>query len=366
MIEFDINKFRIENVHLKYVTKSRGGNMSILDTRNKTNKEKFVRRSLPAHVADVFQRQHKMNRFIKPVLAAVCYYENTVVALQLHPLGNLGKEKVETLFGSKLWISNIEHNIKNKLADKTKVGKWFIDGSVIYRYTNENNVNLTKDGNFQALEVDTYRLTELSQAKIGKSIRTCISYTTGNGKTSISPPIWRTLGTIGNKKVDHLAEDEAMTLSVSEHQFDKVDKLLAVNLNFALHAATVITDHFGYESIEPLRLDDLMVALKTVNLPRLNRSIKGTYDIGMKFTHAVAWVLGFIEKDMPLESYAATRSMLRYLTSRGIIHRTALSKKNVFLKGKNMETVPLLKRNDLEERQTQRQNELLGVVDITT
>ncbi len=350
MIEFDINKFRVENVHLKYVTKSRGGNMSVLDTSNKSDKETFVRRSLPAHVADVFQRHHKMNRFLKPILAAVCYYEDTVVALQLHPMGNIGNESIKTPLGIQRWVSNIEHNIENKITEVTSTGKWFIDGSVIYKFTNKGNIDLTKDGCFQALEVETYRLTDLSQAKIDMSIRTCISYTTGNGKISISPPIWKSMGTIGDKKVDHLSDDEAMCLGISKHQFDKVDKLLAVNLNFALHAATVITDHFGYESIEPLRLDDLMVALKTVNLPRLNRSIKGTYDIGMKFTHAVAWVLGFIEKDMPLESYAATRSMLRYLTSRGIIHRTALNKTNVFVKGKNMDSVPLLTREEIERK----------------
>ncbi len=351
MIQFDITKFETKKVYVKYITKSRGGNMSILDTSNKGKKEKFITVPLPAHVAANFQRQHKMNRFIKPILCAACYYGNTVVALQLHPLGNLGKEKYETLFGTETWESNIEHNIKNKIAEVTTTGKWFIDGSVIYRFTNDDTINLTKDRKFQALPVVAYRLTELSKSKMDNSVRTCISYTTNNGKITISPPIWKSMGSIGNQKLTHLGEeDDGLGIGIYEYQFDKVDDLLAVNLNFALNAATVITDHFGYEAIEPLRLDDLMISLKTVNLPRINRSIKNTYDIGLKFTHAMAWIIGLSDKDMPLESYAATRSILRYLTSRGIVHRTALSKNNVFHKNMDMSSVPLLSRSDIQEK----------------
>jgi len=362
MIEFDIAKFSIKNVYVKYVTKSRGGNMSILDTSNTGDKEKFIRVSLPAHVAAGFQRTHKINRFIKPVLCAACYYDNTIVALQLHPLGNLGKETHKTLFGTKHWVSNIEQNIDTKISEITSSGNWFIDGSVIYRFADEDTVDLSKDKKFQAHTVDAYRLTELTHSKIKSSVRTCISYTTIEGKVTISPPIWKSMGTIGDKKVDHLDEDDAMTLGIQEYQFDKVDKLLAVNLNFALNAATVITDHFGYESIEPLRLDDLMIQLKTVNLPRLDRSIKNTYDIGLKFTHAIAWVIGLSDREMPLESYAATRSILRYLTSRGIVHRTALNKDNVFLKGKDMNAVPMLNRKTLDDARETRQAEIDVIV----
>ncbi len=351
MIQFDITKFEIKNVYVKYITKSRGGNMSILDTSNKGKKEKFKTVPLPAHVAAGFQRQHKMNRFIKPILCAACYYGKTIVALQLHPLGNLGKESHETLFGKQKWVSNIEHNINTKISSITAEGKWFIDGSVIYRFTNEETTDLTKDRKFQSLPVEAYRLTDFSKVKVDKSVRACISYTTEDGDITISPPVWKSMGSIGNRKVDHLEdEDDGLGIGMYEHQFDKVDSLLAVNLNFALNAATVITDHFGYESIEPLRLDNLMIALKTVNLPKIDRSIKNTYDIGLKFTHAIAWVIGLSDKDMPLESYAATRSILRYLTSRGIVHRSALNKDSVFHKNMDMESVPLLDRADLEEK----------------
>ena len=41
MIEFDISKFRVECVYLKYISRSMGGIMSVLDTSNKSDEEKF-------------------------------------------------------------------------------------------------------------------------------------------------------------------------------------------------------------------------------------------------------------------------------------------------------------------------------------
>lgn len=360
MIEFDISKFRVELVHLKYISKSMGGTMSILDTSNKKKGEKFKKLSIPTHVADAFIRMpENLSHYIKPVLTAVCYYGDIIVALQRHPLGNEGKEYYETLFGRKYWESNIADNIKKIIETETRYGNWFIDGAVIYSFTNEPPTDLSSDRKFQALEVDSFRLTDLSKANPELSKRTCIAFMAKNGKTVISPPVWSSMDNVGNRKVEHLGEDEAMSLGIDEHQFDKVDRLLAVNLNFALRASSVLIDHFGYESIEPLRLDDLMVKLRTVNLPKLDKSIKTTYDIGMKFTHAIAWIVGLGDKGTTLESYGAVRSILRYLTSRGIVHKSALAKDNVFQKNMDMTAVPLMNPDDIQKEVKEREKELL-------
>lgn len=358
MIEFDINKFRVEHVYMKYITKSLGGSMSVLDTDNTSDTEKFKKISIPTHVADVFIREYLMSRFIKPILTAVCYYEDTVVGLELHPAGNAGQEYVETLFGKKYWESNIVRNINKTITEKTAEGRWFIDGSVVYKFNEKPPVDLSKDKRFQALEVDAYRMSDFNMSTITPNVRTCIAYQAENGSTTISPPIWRTMGSIGDKKVDHLSEDDALTLGISEHQFDKVDRLLAVNLNFALRAGKVLTDHFGYDSIEPLRLDNLMIQLKTVNLPKIDKSIKQTHDIGLKFTHAVAWVIGLGARNMTLESYTAVRSILRYLTSHGIVYKSSLSKTNVFHKDMDMKDVPLFDASEIGKMRTANQLEI--------
>jgi len=126
MIQFNINKFHVEHVYMKYITKSLGGSMSVLDTTNTSDKEKF-------------------KSFIKPILTAVCYYGDTVVGLELHPMGNAGQEYVETLFGKKYWESNIVRNINGMITEKTAEGRWFIDGSVVYQFNDKAPVDLSKD-----------------------------------------------------------------------------------------------------------------------------------------------------------------------------------------------------------------------------
>ena len=340
--------------------RSSGGTMRILDTANSTAKEeKFINVSIPIHVIDSFKMTY-MTKYLKPILTAVCYYDGVIIALQPHPLGNVGKEKVQTLFGVRYWKSNIEDNIDKTLKPETKDGQWFIDGTVVYQFDQKKEpTNLTKDGKFQTLAVKAFRLTDLSFSKLTDSPRMCIAFAASTGQNIISPPVWRTLETVGVKKMNDGVNDDAVILGLDEHTFDKVDRMLAVNLNFALHASKTLIENFGYDSIEPLRLDDLMVSLKTVNLPKIDSSIKNTHEIGLKFTHAMAWLIGLGAREMTLESLSALRGMLRYLTSRGIVHKTALAKTSVFRKGMDMTSVELTTPDAIKETAKKRERELL-------
>lgn len=350
MIEFDSSKIETKFVYLKYITRAVGGTMSILDVANSTDDdEKFIRVAVPRHVVDSFVNSY-MSKYIKPILTAVCYYDGVIIALQPHPMGNLGVEKVETLFGTRYWESNIHKNVL-RLNKETSYRRWFIDGAVVYNFDNKKLKNLSKDGKFQALEVTAYRLTDLGNRTIDTTPRTCIAFTASTGQNIISPPVWRDMNTVGKKKMDDGNDsDDAPVLGMKENQFDKIDRLLSVNLNFALRASKVLIENFGYDAIEPLRLDDLMVGLKTVNLPNIDQSIKNTHDIGLKFTHAMAWLIGLGAREQTLESMTALRGMLRYLTSRGIVHKTALSKDSVFRPKMDMSAVPLLTMEEVKAK----------------
>ena len=223
----------------------------------------------------------------------------------------------------------------------------------------QNFSSFTKDGKFQTLAVNAFRLTDLSFSELTDSPRMCIAFAAATGQNIVSPPVWRTLETVGRKKMDDGVNDDAVILGLNEHTFDKVDRMLAVNLNFALHASKTLIENFGYDSIEPLRLDDLMVSLKTVNLPKIDSSIKNTHAIGLKFTHAMAWLIGLGAREMTLESLSALRGMLRYLTSRGIVHKTALTKTSVFRKGMDMASVELTTPDAIKATAKKREQELL-------
>jgi len=367
MIKFDISKFKVKNVYLKLITKSSGGTMRILDTANSTDDEEaFINLPVPAHVVDSYKQTY-MTKYIKPILTSVCYYDGIVVALHPHPNGNLGQEKVETLFGTRYWQSAIAINIEKTLISATAADQWYIDGCVIYRFDNEKSpTNLTKDGKFQALEVVSYRLTDLAFRTMDTSQRMCIAYVANTGQNIISPPVWRTLTTIGKRKMDASSDDDAVILGMEEHTFDKIDRVMAPNLNFALHASKVLIENFGYDAIEPLRLDDLMVSLMTVNLPKIDQSIKNTHEIGLKFTHAMAWLIGLGARKMTLESSTALRSMLRYLTTRGIVHKHALAKDSVFHKGKDMASVELMTVENIKEVAKQKERDLLDIAPLET
>jgi len=163
--------------------------------------------------------------------------------------------------------------------------------------------------------------------------------------------VWRDRNTVGKKKMENgNKNDDAQVLGMKENHFDKIDRMLSVNLNFALRASKVLIENFGYDAIEPLRLDDLMVSLKTVNLPNIDQSIKNTHDIGLKFTHAMAWLIGLGAREQTLESMTALRGMLRYLTARGIVHKTALSKESVFRPKMDMSAVPLMTMEEVRAK----------------
>jgi len=368
MIKFDIDKIEIKNVYLKLLSRSSGGTMRILDIANTTDEdEQFINLPIPTHVVDSFKKTH-MTKYIKPILTSVCYYDGVIVALQPHPDGNLGQEKIETLFGTRFWESAITKNVHGALAKTTMFGDWYIDGCVIYRFDRDKEPTmLTQDGKFQALEVTAYRLTDLAFRTIDSSPRMCIAFIAATGQNIISPPVWRTLNTVGAKKMEDLgSDDDAIVLGMDEHTFDKIDRVLAPNLNFALHASKVLIENFGYDAIEPLRLDDLMVNLKTVNLPKIDASIKNTHEIGLKFTHAMAWLIGLGAREMTLQSSTALRSMLRYITTRGIVHKHALAKDSVFRKDMDMSSVPLLTAGGIKEADKEAERALIETSSLET
>lgn len=135
--------------------------------------------------------------------------------------------------------------------------------------------------------------------------------------------------------------------------FDMIDESLAVNLNFALKAGQEIGKKFGYEFVEPLQLPRLMIELHTVNLPNVPAEVKATYDIGLKFTHAMAWLLGMSRKtkEDDLETYIMMRSLMKYLTKRGIFRSNVFNAERVFKDGQTVKDVPQLAMDQLMKDQ---------------
>ena len=366
MIKFDINKVRVETYYVKSLTTALGGAIRIVDEEVSTDeREVYHRLPVPMAVVRAFKKRYDTVKYLRPCLIAVTYYEDRVIALERHPAGCMGereyihtrraaKNGVDAITEKRIWTSVSERNIEKVLRPFIeKHGDWYFDGRYMFSFgktvhgkyfTAEEAVHigdfLTQDGRFRCVDVNAIGLHEISNSEKFRNLthdRTCLAYVAKNGVFSISPPIWKNARQVGEAKIKGTHKEATNR----EMNFDRVDQFCAVNLSFALKAAKDLSKEFGFEAIEPLNLPHLMVQLNTVNLPRVASEVKDTFDSGLKFTHALAWMLGFARRCEDLDTYARIRGLIKHLTSNGLYFRQIFDPKNIFKEGHDLDSIPL-------------------------
>lgn len=362
MIAFDPSKIVTKHMYVKTVSGALGGTLTVLDEKRSkaAGKEVFTKIKIAHQLTRHWSKKHRgMNKYLKPVLTAVTFYENHIVCLERHPLGNLGKETTEGLFGEVKWVSDSEANIKDRLSPLMLDGNWYIDGTYIY-HVDKADLNgaerLSADGKFRQVSVKAIKLAKLGDIPDVEE-RVCLAFYPKNGDMSLTPPIWKTLTNIGQRQLSargaHLSErdvdtddiDDGVTYIGTEAQrtqFDQIDQMLCVNLGFALKAGRELSQVFGYDSIEPIGLDDLMIQLRTVNLPNVANEVKQTFDIGLSFTIAIAWLIGLTRRTESLDSYITLRSLLKYLTTKGVYRKGAFNPDSIFRAGSDLDDIPMM------------------------
>lgn len=377
MIKFDHTKLSVDIVYLKTITTSLGGSITFVDEKRSTEKkEVYQRLVVPMSVARSFiLRTKKVTRYLKPVLTAVVKYGNLVIALERHPLAGLGKLYEEGLDGKpRKWIPASQRNIQEVVVPATENTdrQWYFDGRYMYAVkfdTIEQAIaagqHMTSDGRFRKVVTTTIDLSNLSiQEALAPADRSCLAFVPSRGAGAISPPIWKNLSDVGASRVkeakkeseeadDDDDEDDDRPDAPPTFTFDTIDTTTSVNLNFTLKAGQEIGKTFGYEHVEPLDLPRLMVELHTVNLPNVPLQIKQTYAVGIKFTHALAWLLGMSRRANTLETYIMMRSLMKYLTKKGIFANNVFDAARVFKDGKTIKDVPLLDLDTLLESDDQ-------------
>ena len=376
MIPFNPTELYVEHVYLKSVTTALGGSISVIDDERSTEEQEvFKKIKAPMAVVRAFVEENKkVSRYLKPVLTAVTYYGDHVVALERHPYrtDDSQGELLTNLAGELMnWTSDSERNIDKYVAPLN--GDWFIDGTFIYTFTDtdkEQAESISGDGRFKSVGVRAYKLGHIhkSEKLSSPEDRTCLLYTAANGQQAMSPPIWKQLSGVGEKALgltededgDGTAHADALGVVTGNHQFDRINETLAVNLAFALTAGKKIADVFGYDSIEPLGLDELMIQLRTVNLPRVAKEVKQTFDIGMPFTHAVAWLLGLTTRAESLDGYIVLRSLMKYLTTKGIYRKNSFLPSAVYRPDQSQDSVQLMTMEEAHAATQERLRKLGG------
>lgn len=376
MIKFDINKLRIETYKVKALTTALGGSISVLDEEASTDRQEvFHRIRVPLAVVRQFQVRHKTMKYMRPCLIAVAFYGDRAIAIERHPAGCMGelfarrhakagsieeerkiseqREEVEEYM--QRWVPAIEHNIENVIRPLMAKNTWYFDGRYIFTFDKmtpaqsvKNGDFLSKDGRFRCVDVEAIGLHKLDdKVKLDPVDRTCLAYVAADGQFAISPPIWKDARAVGQAKIKGTREERSK--GERDFSFDSIDEFCAVNISFALKAAGQLSKEFGFEAIEPLNLPKLMIRLNTVNLPKVPSEVKDTFDSGMSFTHALAWLLGFARRCEDLDTYATIRSLLKYLTSNGLFFKSAFDSANIFKKGISIDDIPLLSKEEALE-----------------
>lgn len=365
MIKFEVDKLSVEVVHLKSCTTALGGSIRVVDEERteQTGKEVYTKINAPIAVVRAFQQKHNTSNYFKPVATAVVYYGDHIVAIERHPLGSLGSATFEGLDGNEVeWTPESQKNIEQFIEPLCMHNEdWYIDGKYLYRFSDdlEQSVHdgelLSSDGNFRAVEVSAIKLSSLDdRTGLDPTARTCLAFVSKSGKFAVTPPIWKTLSNMSSSALSKSGSDD------HKFQFDAIDQHLAVNLSFALKAGKEISELFGYHEIEPLNLPELMVKLQTVNLPNVAKSVKDTYDIGMNFSHAAAWLIGMSSRINTLDSFIVIRSLLKYLTTKGIFRKNMFNTTAVFRTGHDLDDIPKLSTDEaLEFTKTLSTDELL-------
>lgn len=336
MIKFDFNKIRVEYHKMLSCTSALNGSATIV----KQSKRKEAQKKIPLtkEVVRQFIKINKISKFIKPIPVSIVYYGDIVIAMEGHPMGMAGE-----IFSSEItegvgrrWISNVESNLHRFLKPLTRVGDWYIDGKYVYSITEsaiKNAEPLSSDRKFRLITANTIKLVNLHDVyNAFVDERKCIGYFLNEKQYSISPPIWRTFD---------IKDTESEVDNENNMHFDFVDNYYRVNLHFALRAGRTISDLFGYDAIDPLNLGDIMLKLKTVNLPLLDASVKATYPIKMSFTHAIPWLLGLLHRKNTLAVTVAIRGLLKCVTSNGVFHRNLMNENSIFKQGHTAGSVPL-------------------------
>jgi hypothetical protein len=349
MFAFDPAKLTFETARLKSITTALGGSARIV-ADSTSEKETYDKIDIPMAVARIFQKEAKSSKFLNPLLVCLTKYDGEVVAVEKHENGASGEEFSEGLSGDLVrWISKSESTWKSRVLPiiQTSGRDWMFDGVYAYTYKQTNQTEaarngkfLTADGQFRVVDVSAIKLSDLPiREDIEPGDRASLSFVASTGETVITPPIWKDLAGAGSSKIDD-ADDT--------FQFDEIDSQLAVNLQFILTAGSTIGDAFGFQSIECLQIPRLMINLRTVNLCKIEKSVKQTYASGMSFKHIAAWLMGMMYRATSFEQMKAVRSLLKQLTTKGVFRNDLFRQELIFKKDKTMDNVTMKTKDEAD------------------
>lgn len=339
LFKFNPAKMEIRYELVTAITEALGGSMRIVDQdifNNEDRRMVTTRLPLPFAVARAVKKQNKnKSEFLVPVYMAIVTYEGVIVHIERATFDQ-HEQRLDSTSERAVRV------IREKVQDVQK-GNWYTDGTVIYQIPhtafnlNENKTYLTSSKRFFAESVTAFKFTDMVDLKlIGLChTRSIVGFIDKNRNVVFTPPLWtnvmdlRTKGSSGVKTTTDTKTDKPATTEpkdTTNYRFDLLNAEFSVNLEFILSSAAVIGEYFGYDQIEFLRLEDYMIDLRTVNLPKVSKSRRQTYNTGLQFVSCMAWLMGFIGKCNNLDTYSKLTAVMKILCRNGLFNTSQVEK----------------------------------------
>lgn len=308
---FDKSQLRIEYVGLKALSKA------TIDPRIEYEDANgnVMKCAVPTSVARLTRKAlHEVTRFAVAYPACLAFIDDRLVALDV-AVG----PKLKMFQESGEWISCIEgrEGLVERLSDDLL---W--DGQYAFRY--EGEVMTIGESNYgwqKCRAFNMYRLSEENSDPMEQMAALCYRHPI-TGEWIKSPPISKTFGTqlqlTGSSDRVGGNDVEFITSNGQVNQIARMDYFKFVNLRFVNYASRVLSRRFGYESIEPLGLPLLMIEHRTFNIGGLTMPVQISSPAPLKFSEAIAWLVGFHMQVQSLDDLISLKQTFRMLMTKGI------------------------------------------------
>lgn len=348
MIKFDPTLLHTDIMLVKSCSTSNGGYIQVVDeaATARMKKEIYVNIPVPRWVVFTFIRSNgQTSKFMTARPIKVCFYGDLVIDLEdMQVTKTIVNDDSITVSKSLKTFSSIENAIK-RIQELTMKDheQWYIDGVYIYKFDSNSELkSLSADNKFRcitAIAVDLTRMhlevTRNGEDPMKPIFRACVGFYASNGMVAISPPEWSSFYNFTSAANKNIGDSDRSY----DFPFDVLDEMYGVNINFALRAAKVISTLYDFDAIEPLNLPELMLELNTVNIPNIGADIKSTFDIGLKMSHTMAWLLGLMSKIDNIDEYIEMASVLKTLTGNGIFRKSLVTESAILKQGKDFSDI---------------------------
>jgi hypothetical protein len=233
LFKFDPELVTFQDMHLKEITTALKGSMRVSSIDGE-EQAKLVRIPIPMKLARAFMKKHDVSKLFHPKLIRVMKYNGNVVSIDMVPTDE--EENIRL-------TANNERNYLNIVEPLVMFSDWYTDGIHVYQYQQEtveqmfdSGDDLSQDGTFRQVHVECYDLT-----KMDREPNNCVTVDLhcvacrftddeGNNEYAVTPPIWRDLMNLANRRRNSEDENEQLT-------FDRIEESMDVNISFALAAA---------------------------------------------------------------------------------------------------------------------------------